>query len=94
MNRPVNIASTTSHSQALEAAREFGASVSVGAASDNGALIEANARIEALTTANTEGAATVADLNGKVAALEATLAAEVEAHSKTNAALQAALNTK
>lgn len=86
MGKPVNIAST-SHAQQAELAALLGgprSAVSVQASD------ELQARIEALETANNEGAATVAGLNAQIEALESELAAEREAHAKTQAALTAA----
>lgn len=89
MGKPVNIAST-SHAQQAELAALLGGPRGTVVADANGELMEANARIEALETANNEGAATVAGLNARIEALETELAAEREAHAKTQAALAAA----
>lgn len=84
MGKPVNIAST-SHAQHAELAALLGGRGAAPVAPD-----ELQARIEALESANNEGAATVAGLNAQIEALESELAAEREAHAKTQAALAAA----
>jgi len=96
MGKPTNL--TTAHAQQAELAAIFAPkSAAAGNSVTAGQLIEANAQIETLTAeneafraANDEGASIVAGLNQQIETLTAELAAEKEAHAKTQAALTAA----